>query len=90
VTGDLQRFPRGRGPYGTVPGDCWLSDDSEIGRRVTEDHPGAHLVVEVVISTEDGRPTESFYTTQDEQLVERARRGRKLYDSHRRWRNNAV
>ena len=78
----IQRMPRGRGPWGMVQGDCWLADDSEIGRQVASE--GQHFVVEIVVSQEDGKLTESFYTTDDPKLVARARAGRRLWEAQGR------
>jgi len=66
-----------RGPYGTNEGDIWDSDGSEIQGQLNEVGGGMVLIHEII----DGE--EKLYTTDNAEIIERAKAGGKRYAAAR-------
>jgi hypothetical protein len=77
----LQRYPS---PYGTSVGDIWSAEESEIGRRIKNEHGG--VLIHEVFKGDDGKPEERIYWVEEnnprmemQQLIARARAGTALW-----------
>lgn len=67
--------PRLRGPYGTNVGDTWFMGDGIQQELANDPERGPHWRAIVYVQERNGKVQESYFVTENPEIIEEARQG---------------
>ena len=73
-----KRSRKPRGTYGNNEGDIYLMGDA-MQEMMREDNPNLVGIIEMFRNEKTGKVEEHYYTTEDPEIIERAKKGNKLF-----------